>query len=77
MKLPNKYKFDSKFTKAPKVVKDKFKDSIFLTPDLELKVKQDIQGIESVISCGKDNGDKKYIKIYSDEGYTYASGLKR
>lgn len=76
-KMPEKYKFDSKFTKKPEVVKDKFKDSIFLTPDLELKVKQDIQGIESIIDCGKDHGDKKYIKIYSDEGYNYASGLKR
>lgn len=76
-KLPEKYKFDRKFTKKPEVVKDKFKDSIFLTPDLELKIKQDIQGIESIIDCGKDNGDKKYIKIYSDEGYNYASGLKR
>lgn len=76
-KLPEKYKFDSKFTKKPEVVKDKFKDSIFLTPDLELKVKQDIQEIDTLISCGKDNGDKKYIKIYSDEGYNYARGLKR
>lgn len=77
VRLPVKCKFDSKFVKRPDVIKDKFKDSISLTPDLELKVKQDIQGIETVISCGKDNGDKKFIKIYSDEGYNYASGLKR
>lgn len=77
LKLPDEYSFDRKFVKKPEVIKDKFKDSINLTPDLELKIKQDIQGIENVISCGKDHGDKKYIKIYSDEGYNYASGLKR
>lgn len=77
LKLPDKCNFDRKFVKKPEVIKDKFKDSINLTPDLELKIKQDIQGIENVISCGKDHGDKKYIKIYSDEGYNYASGLKR
>ena len=76
-KLPEKYHFDKKFTKKPEVIKDKFKDSIILTQDLELKIKQDIQDIEKVISCGTDQGDKKYIKIYSEEGYDYASGLKR
>lgn len=77
LKLPDRYNFDKKFIKKPEVIKDKFKDSIVLTPDLELKIKQDIQGIENVISCGKDHGDKKFIKIYSDEGYNYASGLNR
>lgn len=77
LNFPDRYNFDKKFIKKPEVIKDKFKDSIVLTPDLELKIKQDIQGIENVISCGKDNGDKKYIKIYSEEGYNYASGLKR
>lgn len=76
-KFPEKYHFDKKFTKKPEVIKDKFKDSINLTPDLELKIKQDIQNIEKVISFGKDQGDKKYIKIYSEEGYDYASGIKR
>lgn len=77
LKLPEKYNFDKKFIKKPEVIKDKFKDSIMLTQDLELKIKQDIQDIEKVILGGIDQGDKKYIKIYSEEGYNYASGLKR
>ena len=77
LKLPEKYNFDKKFTKKPEVIKDKFKDSIILTQDLELKIKQDIQDIDKVIVGGIDQGDKKYIKIYSEEGYNYASGLKR
>lgn len=74
-KLPGKYKFDKKFTKKPEMVKDRFKDIIPLTPDIELKLKQDIQGIQNVICGGKDEEGREYIQIFSKEGYQFAQGI--
>ncbi len=74
-KLPTKYKFDKKFTKKPEMVKDRFKDIIPLTPDIELKLKQDIQGIQNVIRGGKDEEGREYILIYSKDGYQFAQGI--
>ena len=52
-------------------------DSINLTNDIELRIKQEILGIDNIIKAGIDAGDKKYIKIYSEDGYKYAEGLNR
>lgn len=76
-KLPEKYKFDRKFNLVPNTINDKFMDSINLTNDIELRIKQEILGIDNIIKAGVDAGDKKYIKIYSEDGYKYAEGLNR
>lgn len=76
-KLPDKHKFDRKFNLVPDKIKDKFMDSINLTNDIELRIKQEILGIDNIIKAGIDAGDKKYIKIYSEDGYKYAEGLNR
>lgn len=75
--LPIKYKFDSVFQKSPSVVKDKFKDIIDLTSDIELKLKQDILNINRIIKAKKDKEGNKYIMILSPEGYQYALGLDK
>ena len=33
--------------------------------------------VSAVKKAGIDAGDKKYIKIYSEDGYKYAEGLNR
>lgn len=76
-KLPDKFKFDRKFNLVPERITDKFVDSINLTDDIELKIKQEILGIGNIIKAGIDEGNKKYIKIYSEDGYKYAEGLNR
>ena len=43
----------------------------------EKLVQQEILGIDNIIKAGIDAGDKKYIKIYSEDGYKYAEGLNR
>lgn len=74
-KLPIKYSFDPVFEKNPSVVKEKFKDVINLTSDIELKLKQDILNINRVIKAKDDGEGNKYIMILSPEGYQYALGL--
>lgn len=68
-------KIDKKFQKKPNEITDKFKDKVKLSDDIELHLLQDIQNASDVIIAGEDDG-RKYIKIYSDEGYKYAEGLK-
>lgn len=68
-------KIDKKFQKKPNEITDKFKDKVKLSDDIELTLLQDIQNVSDVIIPGDDNG-RKFIKIYSDEGYKYAKGLK-
>jgi len=76
-KLPQKYHFDLVFQKKPDVVKDKFKDVIPLTDEIDLKIKQDILDISKIIKSKKDDEGNKYIMILSQEGYEYAEGLQR
>ena len=76
-RLSEKYKFDNIFQKTPRVVTDKFKDTIPLTDEIELKLKQDILNIERIIKPYKDRQGNKYIMVLSTDGYRYAEGLKR
>lgn len=72
-KFPNKYKFDKKFQKVPKVIKARIKDVISLGQDIELVLKGYIPNLEQMIRPHVCDG-KKYIMIQSEEGYKYASG---
>ena len=73
--LPRKHNFDSVFNKTPNEIKDKFKDVITLTPEIDLKIKHDILNIDKIIKAEEDSDGKKYIMIRSEEGYKYAEGL--
>ncbi len=70
-KLPAKYKFDSKFTKKPKVVRDKFKNTIALTTEIDLIIKHDVANPKRTFVPFIHDGNE-YIGIQSSEGYQYA-----
>jgi hypothetical protein len=73
--LPQKHNFDNVFNKTPNEIKDKFKDVITLTPEIDLKIKQDILHIDRVIRPKEDEEGNKYIMIRSEDGFKYAEGL--
>jgi hypothetical protein len=70
--LPQKNNFDCTFAKKPEVIKDKFKNNIKLTNELDLVIKYDIQDLERTIQAHLDDENNKYIMIRSDTGYDYA-----
>ena len=72
-KLPSKYKFDSRFTKKPSVVKSKLKNTIPLSNEIDLVLKHDVANPKATFIPHTDNEGKKYIAIRSDEGFKYAS----
>lgn len=76
-RLPQKYKFDPIFQKRPDVIKDKFKDTIKLTEEIDLQIKQDILNIKRVIRPLTDEEGNEYVMILSPQGYQYAIGLSR
>lgn len=71
-KLPSKYKFDSVFTKKPNVVKEKFKNTIKLSSEIDLVIKHDVANPKKMFVPYIDDEGKKYIAIQSEEGYQYA-----
>lgn len=71
-KLPAKYKFDSKFTKKPNVVKDKFKNTIKLSNEIDLVIKHDVANPKKTFIPYQDNEGNEYIGILSPEGFKYA-----
>lgn len=71
-KLSEKYKFDKKFTKKPSFIKDKFKNTIKLSDEIDLVIKNDVANPRKTFKAHKDIEGKKYIMILSDEGYLYA-----
>ncbi|MCT4647630.1 MAG: nucleoid-associated protein [Carboxylicivirga sp.] len=70
-KLPEKYKFDNKFSKKPGVVKDRFKNTIKLSEEMDLIIKHDVANPKRTFKAYTNEG-RKYIAILSDEGYDYA-----
>lgn len=76
-KLPSKYKFDSKFTKKPKIVKDKFKNTIKLSEEIDLVIKHDVANPKRTFIPYKDDEGRKYIAIQSDDGYEYAENQQQ
>lgn len=74
--LPEKRKFDKKFSKVPKAIKKKFKTTVSLNEDISLSVNSNSQNLSKVITP-YDNGVDKFIMIKSNEGYSYATSLKQ
>ncbi|MEK8139328.1 hypothetical protein [Morganella morganii] len=65
--------FDTQFKLAPGVIKAKFKKTIILGDNFELKINGEISDFSNKIKADVDTVGK-YIKIYSDIGYKEFSG---
>ena len=70
--LPNRWHFDNRFQKVPSKIKAKLKTEIKLTDDIELVIRNGVQGLERTIKGHKEDDGSKYIMIRSDKGYEYA-----
>ncbi|HBP0316904.1 hypothetical protein APB64_29925 [Pseudomonas aeruginosa] len=66
--LPKKNDFDSHFAIAPHIISNKIKRQIRLAENLDLRINGEIANYEKMFSTGDDDG-RKYLKIYSNEGY--------
>lgn len=74
--LPEKYHFDRRFTKVPKVIKSKIKQEYELTNDIKLTLSEHIPNIERVIKAYVDDEENKYIMIRSEVGYNLANSIQ-
>ena len=72
--LPRQFDFDSRFQKVPSKIKDKMKNEIKLTDDINLVLKNDVPNLSRTIKPHDENGEK-YIMVRSEEGYKYAESL--
>lgn len=61
-------KFDTQFDIDFEAVKNKVNKKIILAENFELNMKGSIEDFKKIVKRGKD-GERKYIKIYSDIGY--------
>lgn len=68
--LPNKSRgFDTQFTIEPKVIKAKINNRISIDENFELRVLRDIDDLTTKIDAAIDDQGRKFVKIYSDDGY--------
>ena len=70
LQLPQKHKFDTKFTIKSKEISARFRTIIELLPHIDLLIKENIPELKNVIQPQLEN-NIKYIKIRSDTGYDY------
>ncbi len=61
--------FDKQFTIVKEKVKARFKNTVKLTDQINLEIKQDVP--ENTILAHEEPDGSKYVKIRSDEGYKY------
>ena len=76
-KLPKQDKFDLRFTKKPNIVKDKIKNVISLTDEIDLVIKHDVSSVDATFKPYLDAEGKKYLAIRSDKGYLYAQNQQQ
>lgn len=69
--LPEKGKFDNRFTIAPGLLNKRFKNSIQLTPQIELLLKHDIADIKNTIKPFEEDDGSKWVMIKSEQGYEH------
>lgn len=67
--LPEKWKFDARFSIVKEEINKKQSNKIPLTEKIELVLKDYISNLENVIEAEKDAEGVKYIKIKTDIGY--------
>ncbi len=65
---PNK-EFDTQFDIAENVITAKIANRIMIDDIFELKVKKPIEDLKNKFGVGEDSDGRKYVKLYSDEGY--------
>ncbi len=72
-KLPDnaKNRFDTRFTIVKNKIKKRLKNTIKLTDQIDLQIKQDIPNPEDTIAAFLGDDGVKYVKIKSEEGYDY------
>jgi hypothetical protein len=68
--LPEKGKFDNRFAIVPGLLNKRFKNSIQLTSQIELLLKQDID-IKNTIKPYQEDDGSKWVMIKSDPGYEH------
>lgn len=71
--LPEKGKFDNKFTKVPYEIKSKIRTEYDLTRDIKLSINEYIPDLDKTIVAHKDDEDNKFIMIRSEFGYNLAN----
>lgn len=74
--LPEKWKFDRRFTKNTRAVKSKFKKEYDLTNDIKLVLNQNIPDLDRTILAHEDAEQNKYIMIRSEFGYSLAKKIE-
>lgn len=74
--LPEKGKFDNKFTKVPDEIKSKIRQEYNLTRDIKLSINEHIPDLDKTIIAHKDDEDNKFIMIRSEFGYNLANKIK-
>ena len=74
--LPEKGKFDNKFTKVPDEIKSKIRTEYDLTRDIKLSINEHIPDLDNTILAYKDGEDNKYIMIRSEFGYNLANRIQ-
>ena len=74
--LPEKGKFDNKFTKVPNEIKSKIRQEYNLTRDIKLSINEHIPDLDKTILAHKDNEDNKFIMIRSEFGYNLAKKIQ-
>lgn len=65
--------FDSKFPLVAKIISKKFKNSISLTPQIDLNLKDGIQNLSGTIQRYREGNGNKWVMIKSEEGFEYFS----
>lgn len=63
--------FDSKFPIVAKIISKRFKNSIPLTPQIDLNIKDGIQNLKGTIQRYQEGNGNKWVMIKSEEGYDY------
>lgn len=63
--------FDSKFAIVANKISKRFKNSIALTPQIDLNLKNDIQNLKGTIQRFQESNGNKWVMIKSEEGFEY------
>jgi hypothetical protein len=72
--LPKNHSFDSQFDITVSAIKARIVKQINLAQNLELKFTGDVPDLKNLIKAGEEESGRKFIKIFSDEGYSQFKG---
>jgi len=75
--LPSKSRspFDNQFNIVKEKIKARFQNTVKLTNQIDLRFKEDIPNIDTVVMAEQAADGTKYVKIKSEEGYRYFKNL--